>query len=169
MAWKKLSDLIPPEPATTYPKHGLTVVERVMRRVRVDQQSGCWRYTGEHGSGGYGSISVMSKPRLREGVHRVIYRHAAGPIPDGWDVDHVKSRGCVHRDCVNPAHLEAVTQVENQRRTRLAECFRGHALTDDNTFPHPNGGRCCRECSRINRRIYVARQKAKALTSQEAN
>jgi len=47
-------------------------------------------------------------------AHRLAYERARGPIPEGKQVDHL----CRQRDCVNPEHLELVTQVENIRRGR---------------------------------------------------
>ena len=35
---------------------------------------------------------------------------------EGLTIDHVHANGCRNVDCVNPAHLEAVTQAENNRR-----------------------------------------------------
>jgi len=41
-----------------------------------------------------------------------MYVMAKGPIPDGLTLDHL----CRVRHCVNPDHLEPVTQTENRRR-----------------------------------------------------
>ena len=49
-------------------------------------------------------------------AHRYVYELFRGPIPDGHVLDHVKKKGCKHRDCVNPDHLEPVTQQENTLR-----------------------------------------------------
>ena len=45
-------------------------------------------------------------------VHRLAYEREVGPIPGGKQLDHL----CRVRECVNPAHLEPVTQRENLRR-----------------------------------------------------
>lgn len=50
-------------------------------------------------------------------AHRVVYEALVGPIPDGLQLDHV----CRNRACVNPAHLEPVTALENTRRSALAK------------------------------------------------
>lgn len=45
-------------------------------------------------------------------AHRLSYELFVGPIPDGYELDHL----CRNRGCVNPAHLEAVTHRVNVLR-----------------------------------------------------
>ena len=52
---------------------------------------------------------VLGKPVV---AHRAIYEWKRGPIPDGMKLDHL----CRNPSCVNPDHLEIVTQCENVRR-----------------------------------------------------
>lgn len=73
---------------------------------------GCWRWTGAHMGNGYASFSAPGHVL----AHRYSYELNVGPIPAGLTIDHVHAKGCRHHDCVNPAHLEAVTQAENNRR-----------------------------------------------------
>ena len=69
----------------------------------------CWIWQLTIDKNGYGRTSVDGRPRS---AHRVSCERAHGPIPAGYDVDHL----CHVRPCVNPDHLEAVPPIVNQRR-----------------------------------------------------
>lgn len=70
----------------------------------------CWIWQRST-SQGYGQMwHNGSTHPLR--AHRVIYERHKGPIPEGLNLDHL----CRVRPCVNPDHLEPVTQAENVRR-----------------------------------------------------
>lgn len=97
-------------------------------------------------------------------THRVAYAQCNGDIPVGLEIDHT----CGRRACLNPAHLEAVTRLENVRRStetggrrprhpaqpltaaqRLnTHCKYGHEFTPENTRWKSDGHRSCRECGR---------------------
>jgi hypothetical protein len=50
--------------------------------------------------------------RERGLVHRAVYELFVGPIPQGFEVDHLC--GCI--TCCRPDHLEVVTKAEHRRR-----------------------------------------------------
>lgn len=60
---------------------------------------------------GYGQMRYNGRARY---AHRVLYEQFYGPIPKGLVVDHL----CGVRSCINPLHMEVVTQRENCRRGR---------------------------------------------------
>lgn len=116
----------------------------------------CWPWTGTTTEKGYGLLNSGSK-KVR--AHRFVYELLVGPIPDGAEVDHVWSRGCRSKGCVNPAHLEAVTKAENTRRISDKEtCRNGHPWSEY-AYVRPNGrGRSCAECARQVRRAKAAKE-----------
>lgn len=74
----------------------------------VDPTTGCWDWTGYVTPKGYGRF-------LRDGeqlAHRVFYKRRHGSIPQGAVLDHL----CRNRRCVNPDHLEPVSNRENIMR-----------------------------------------------------
>ena len=114
---------------------------------KVDTSAGpdaCWPWTASLTPDGYGRMSWHDGDI---GAHRLSWILAHGmPVPDGLVIDHL----CRVRHCVNPAHLEAVTQQLNLRRgvgTNAAKthCPSGHEYTDANTY-RACGRRLCRTC-----------------------
>lgn len=97
---------------------------------------------------GYGVFNLNGKVVQ---AHRFNYERFRGPIPPGLVLDHL----CRNPACVNPEHLEPVTDRENLRRGmgpsmvtfRTNRCKRGHDLTPENTYRRPDTGtRQCRAC-----------------------
>lgn len=124
----------------------------------------CWLWTG--GSNGkYGVFCVDGRRASfrREYAHRFSFEMHRHPIPDGLQINHL----CEIPLCVNPAHLEVVTQRENMlygshpaaRRSRQTKCKRGHPLSGDNVRVVANGTRHCSECGRIKARENMRRRR----------
>lgn len=114
--------------------------------ARVDRSGGparCWPWQGPVKANGYGIGGRFIGERL---AHRTTYRLFVGPIPAGLTLDHL----CRRKLCVNPAHLEPVSLVENIRRATAArtECAQGHPYGDSNTYRTRGGHRACRVCHR---------------------
>lgn len=128
--------------------HGMSIVERIQAQVQVDV-NGCWVWLGSKDRAGYGQTMYLGKVRR---AHRVSYEVLVAPIPEGLVLDHL----CRNRSCVNPAHLEPVTQRENLRRgdtlnaanVLKTHCPRGHPYSGDNLYRDPTHGfRRCRACA----------------------
>lgn len=101
--------MLSPEPLTRRE----TIIGRIMDRVHIDHETGCWLWqggdSGEGRGGGYGRMSLDGQTVA---VHLVSFTHFKGYIPSKKQVDHT----CNNRICCNPDHLELVTHLKNQRR-----------------------------------------------------
>jgi hypothetical protein len=119
---------------------------------KVNKTDFCWLWTG--GCYGkyrkYGSFYV-GKGKRSIPAHRWSYQHLVGEIPEGYVIDHL----CRNTLCVNPEHLEAITNRENILRgvsstamqARQTECKRGHDLSDAHILS--GGRRDCRQCRKL--------------------
>jgi hypothetical protein len=118
------------------------------------QPNGCWQWVGAmqqckvgNGQPVYGSFTRQGRSHL---AHRWAYRAMHGDIPRGLVVDHL----CGNSLCVNPFHLDAVTQqTNNQRRVnaqaKRTHCKRGHSFDVANTRITATGERVCRKCKAL--------------------
>lgn len=117
--------------------------------ARVNKTDTCWLWSGpsNSGKGSYGRFGADGQRWL---AHRYAYTLLVGPIPPGYELDHVV---CAVTRCVRPEHLEPVTPEEHERRSdqgaynrRKTHCPQGHPYTEENTRPVGSSGRACRRC-----------------------
>lgn len=120
--------------------------ERIRRKVALDSDTGCWLWTPIRKDG----YALGYWEGRRPLAHRLVWELLIGPIPEGLQLDHVKERGCLHKNCVNPSHLEPVTPLVNTRRSAgnnsRTHCPKGHEYTKENTLL--SSRRLHRECKR---------------------
>lgn len=129
----------------------------------------CWLWTGRLNDRGYGQVRV-GKRNLR--AHRAVYAYLVEEPPE----DKVANHLCKVRNCVNPDHVEFVTQRENvmysfspaSANARKTHCKRGHELLGYNLYVKPSGQRICRTCKNAEQtkarqsgqRAYTTRREA---------
>lgn len=114
--------------------------------ARVIHDGECWIWQGRARSGRAKTYGVMHFASRIKAAHRYVYELLVGPVPEGLVLDHL----CRRPLCVNPAHLEPVTQGENVRRGSSAQrthCVHGHLYDEANTRWY-RGHRHCRTCQR---------------------
>lgn len=123
-----------------------------------EPNTGCWLWLCAVNETGYGRFTHGGKSFF---AHRYVYEIHKGPVPDGLVLDHL----CRQRSCVNPDHLEPVTQRENLIRglfsrgeMRMGQpfCKHGHALTPENIY-NGRGKIECRPCRKEAKDRFLAR------------
>lgn len=114
-------------------------------------------YTGDcivwHGNickhSGYGKVTSSGKTRS---AHIVEWEKINGPKPPNLVLDHL----CRNRACVNPGHLDLVTQRVNTLRgvgpiamnAKKTHCKHGHELSGENLLYTCRGCRRCKACKK---------------------
>ena len=118
--------------------------EHVRFFAKVDVDGDCWEWMAARDRDGYPKFA-------RTVAHVWIWRYLVGPIPDGYELDHL----CRNRGCVNPDHLEPVPKSVNKARSfspwaihaRVTECPNGHPYEGDNLVIRTKAdGKTKREC-----------------------
>lgn len=127
----------------------------------------CWLWTAAVDHNGYGKFfveKINGKTRLIQ-AYRMAYELVVGPVTAGMPLDHL----CRTPLCVNPAHLEPVTQHENMWRGlapdvhnwRTEHCPQGHPYDAINTYWY-GSNRKCRKCrAEASRRAEAKRRAAR--------
>jgi HNH endonuclease len=150
------------------------LADRWWLRVNRDAPGGCWEWIGAKWARGYG-IFIQPGTQKHLAAHRWGYEHLVGPIPEGLELDHL----CRNRSCVNPAHLEPVTHLENvrrglvrlngQREREKTHCPAGHLYDEKNTHVNDRGWRRCRACNAAQTRRRKAAARDRRNASQPAS
>lgn len=141
----------------------LSISDRIARWTER-RANGCLLWTGQINNEGYGQLSVNGAMKL---AHRVSYELSVAEIPPGLVIDHL----CRVRSCIEPSHLEPVTQRENVLRSPVApgalnaaktHCPQGHPYSPENTYVYYARNyteRICKTCrSAYQKRRYEARK-----------
>ena len=131
------------------------VLERFWDKVEVDSISGCWNWMGSKFASGYAQFKLTHTKNVR--AHRFAYEVNKGKVPKDFVLDHL----CRNRKCVNPDHLEIVTQKENMIRgnsppslnSKKTHCSKNHPLSGDNLYFH-NNKRYCKICIEETKRRF---------------
>lgn len=139
-----------------------SILERFWDKVEHCEAGKCWPWIAARQHQGYGAFWMGGR---MVPAHRAAYMLLVGPIPDGLVIDHL----CRNQACVNPAHMEPVTNAENLRRgnpgapalmAAKTHCKFGHPLSGENVYEHSfrlHGRRQCKTCSRARARAQRER------------
>lgn len=140
--------------------------DRFLDKLILGDPDGHWLWGGATCIS-YGQIKAPGGKSRTLLAHRVSYELFVGPIPEGLVINHL----CFTPACVNPHHLEAVTQLENVTHSNnilglgfaKTACVNGHGLTEDNTLWYTRKGRPKRRC-----RICYGEQQRRAKRKYKA-
>ncbi len=135
--------------------------------MKIGEPDECWEWLGKRTKGGYPVFFAKGKEMYG---HRVLYTLLVSGIHDKLTIDHL----CRNTGCVNPAHMEVVSAVENVMRgdappaqnARKTHCKRGHPFEGDNLVIRRRGGKVlgreCRTCLRDGERRRRAAKRIEA-------
>jgi hypothetical protein len=136
---------------------------RFWAKVQRGSDIECWLWTGAVGSHGYGNFWTGQRYAR---AHRYAYELIRGPIPEGDGCRTVLDHRCRNTLCVNPRHLDPVSDKVNIHRgvspsainVTKTHCPAGHPY--DYVRPATSrGGRDCKTCKREALRRWYRRQR----------
>ena len=126
-----------------------------------DYVNDCWVWKLKPTSTtGYGRLDDTN---ASYSAHRISLEYYKGNLDSNLVIDHL----CRNRICINPWHLEQVTNEENIKRgeSSIAEnkykthCPQNHEYTEENTYRDKKSKRYCKKCSKERRsRNRLAKQ-----------
>lgn len=137
---------------------------RFWKHVDPCRTDGCWTWEGSLDAGGYGVFLTNEMKQMRA-------HHFLNGVPlKGWHTDHVRERGCLNKNCVNPEHLEIVSPQENAHRGNVGwntrsktHCPSGHPYDEANTKIDKRGRRNCRACHRASTRAAYLKRRTRQI------
>ena len=131
-------------------------------RIQVRDGS-CWQWVGGCNEDGYGVLRLHNKGHM---AHRFVYEKLVATVPKSLVMDHL----CRNRACVNPEHMEPVTQRTNllrgegfaAKRAAQTHCIHGHEFIPENTYVRKGRLRQCKECAKRIERARAAKKRTAA-------
>lgn len=86
-------------------------LDRIKGRCRIDDETGCWIWTGAFGNGvAHVSVTNPTTGKLITTTgNRAAWMAAKGPIPEGKIIYRT---ACTNLACINPGHLTCGTKAE---------------------------------------------------------
>lgn len=125
----------------------VVLAERLFKLYRECPITGCWLWVGALDGNGYGHCWVGNGHTR---AHRAVFWACGNHLESHLVLDHL----CRNRRCVNPDHLELVTQTENvmrgtspwAERKKRTHCPQGHEYSKENTRFSKFNQRICRKC-----------------------
>ena len=147
-------------------------VRRFFHHVVIGPPGKCWLWLGNANKKGYGKFYYKGRKVY---AHRFSWAIVNGEPSDGLVSDHL----CRNHSCVNPDHIEMVSQsvnvlrgnspiVSSTRNRNGDHCRNGHLLSTAGTvYRGPKYGHCCRQCVRL--RDVRAKRKHRALNRNCGN
>lgn len=121
--------------------------------AKYKEVNSCWLWQASKLKNGYGLFTDENGKTVT--AHRWSYSHFVGVIPSGKVIDHI----CRNHACVNPKHLQAISQSDNIKRSLVVKkraarthCINGHEFNVHTIrYAGNQRGRRCALCAQERR------------------